>query len=181
LSTLLLCAPRALYNLQLKPASWNTSAVTLSWNKSIILLRPILYVGIKTSADDGCLNQSDPTATVCTCSTKGCEAMSSNMEDLRDTASEVDPSDTKVPSLDLVDQLCWYMQPLPQMLELLGICTGSIFVGVNFSKAEVANSQRADAPSTAGSNAFKIHCGWQGERQPPPHLSQLLVGTQPAF
>ena len=106
LSTLLLCAPRALYNLQLKPASWNTSAVTLSWNKSIILLRPILYVGIKTPADDGCLNQSDPTATVCTCSTKGCEAMSSNMEDLRDTASEVDPSDTKVPSLDLIDQLC---------------------------------------------------------------------------
>lgn len=96
----------ALYRPPLKPAPRNASAVTLSWNKSMILLPSVLYVGIKTSADHGCLNQSGPTAAVCTCPTRGCEVMSPNMEDLQDTESEADPSDTKVPSLDLPDQPC---------------------------------------------------------------------------
>lgn len=97
-----LCFP-ALHNPLLKPAPWNTSAVTLSWNKSIILLQASLYIGIKTSAGHGCLNQSQPRALVCTCSANGCRAVLPNMEDLQDTASEASPSHTKVPFLDLLD------------------------------------------------------------------------------
>lgn len=93
-----LCFP-ALFTPLWKPALQKTSAVTLSWNKSVTFLQPVLYVGIKTSA-------ANLRAAVCACSGSGCEVTSLNMEDFQDTAAEADPSDTKVPLLDLLEQLC---------------------------------------------------------------------------